>query len=387
MPLYDITYEKVGKLAFKATHCYKTYYPDPPGGLQEAVRQICLGTTEFGVSNTVFALSPEPYPKEIQYSECRVVRCRSYCSPASCDLGSVDSLRTFSRLSAESDILHYQFPWPFADVLHLAVRKKIPSIITYQSDIVRQKILGSLYYPLMWKMLTKMKFIVATSSAYVNSSSILSHPDIRERVRVIPLGIDEKSYPSAGDEKILHRLGIFGAPYFLFIGVLRYYKGLHTLILAASKIDAKIVIAGDGPRAIKIKEMVRQLGCNNVIFAGYVTNCEKVSLIKGCRALILPSHLRSEAYGMVLVEGAMFGRPLISCEIGTGTSYVNAHQESGLVIAPEDTAGLAHSANLLLQEEAIFNALAQGARKRYEQLFSGSAMGRAYFELYQEAVR
>jgi rhamnosyl/mannosyltransferase len=89
------------------------------------------------------------------------------------------------------------------------------------------------------------------------------------------------------------------------------------------------------------------------VFAGQVSDAKKVALLKRCRALVLPSHLRSEAYGMVLVEAAMYGRPLISCEIGTGTSYVNAHEETGFVVEPESSTALALAMNTLLNDDAL----------------------------------
>ena len=87
---------------------------------------------------------------------------------------------------------------------------------------------------------------------------------------------------------------------------------------------------------------------------------------------------------MVLVEAAMFGRPLISCEIGTGTSYVNAHEETGFVVEPESPAALALAMNTLLNDDALSARMSDGARKRYEKLFSGPALGRAYADLFRE---
>lgn len=370
----------------RVTHCYRTYFPDPPGGLQEAIRQICLATTQLGVKNTVFCLSPKPEPREIIRPECRVVRRRSWYSPSSCDLGGWDAYSEFLELAKHSDILHYQFPWPFVDVMHLFAKPKIPAVLTYHSDIVRQKWLGAMYGPLMWKMLSSMRCIVATSPAYLNTSSVLSHPSIRDRVRVIPLGIDENSYPSEGDDSIFFRLGISEEPYFLFLGVLRYYKGLLTLVQAAAKVRARIVIAGSGPQSQELKSMADQLNVNSIIFAGQVSEAEKVSLLKRCYALVLPSHLRSEAFGMVLVEAAMFGRPLISCEIGTGTSYVNMHEETGFVVPPEQPASLAAAMQMLLQDETLANQMGLAARNRYEKLFSGNALGQAYTSLYKELL-
>jgi glycosyltransferase involved in cell wall biosynthesis len=368
------------------THIYRTYYPDPPGGLQEAIRQICLATSKLGVENDVFCLSPRPDPSEIIRPECRVIRYRSWYSLASCDIGGISAYFRFAQLAENSDILHYQYPWPFADFMHLLAKTKKPSILTYHSDIVRQELLGKLYAPLMWKMLLSMRFIVATSPAYAKTSPILSHQLIRDRVRVIPLGIDEQSYPLEGDNSIYSRLGLNDEPYFLFLGVLRYYKGLHTLVQSANKVGAKIVIAGSGPILDELQSTVDKLGITNVIFAGQVSDAEKVSLLKKCHALILPSHLRSEAFGMVLVEAAMFGRPMISCEIGTGTSFVNAHNVTGFVVPPESPAALADAMCSLLRDHVMTEKFGLAARERYENLFSGAALGRAYYELYKEAL-
>ena len=41
----------------------------------------------------------------------------------------------------------------------------------------------------------------------------------------------------------------------------------------------------------------------------------------------------------------MCGKPMISCELGTGTSYVNKAGETGLVVPPSDPARLAEAIN------------------------------------------
>ncbi|NMM20421.1 MAG: glycosyltransferase [Rhodoferax sp.] len=368
-------------------HVYRTYFPDPPGGLQEAIRQIALSTSMQGLTNTIFTLSPRPVPAVLQRTEARVVRSLSWAAPASCDLGGPAAFATFSRLAREADVLHYLFPWPFADVLRAAVRSDRPAVLTYISDVVRQRWLGAAYAPLMWRTLRQMRVIVANSPAYARTSPVLSHPDFRDKVRVIPLGIEESSYPKDGDPAIIKRLGLSAdEPFFLFIGVLRYYKGAHFLVQAAKTLGAKVVIAGSGPEGASLQSLSAETGADNVVFAGQITNAEKVALLKRCRALVLPSHLRSEAYGMVLVEAAMFGRPLISCEIGTGTSYVNAHEETGFVVAPESPAELLQAMNMLLTDDDLAASMGNAARARYERLFSGPALGRAYADLFREVA-
>ena len=371
----------------KVLHVYRTYFPDPPGGLQEAIRQICLSVQPFGIENTIFTLSPTPLPAELARPEARVVRQRSWAAPASCDLGGVAAFARFRRLAREADVIHYLFPWPFADLLHRVAPRGKPAVLTYISDIVRQQWMGKLYSPLMWKTLHDMQAIVANAPAYAQTSPVLSNPALRDRVRVIPLGIDERSCPERGDDAIMGRLHLAEEePFFLFVGVLRYYKGLHSLVQAARNVGAKIVIAGSGPEGRSLRSLVASTGAMNVIFAGQVSDDEKVALIRRCRALVLPSHLRSEAYGMVLVEASMFGRPMISCELGTGTSFVNTNGETGFVVEPGCADALAAAMNRLIADEGLATRMGVAARARYERLFSGEALGREYAALYREVA-
>jgi len=370
----------------KVLHVYRTYYPDPPGGLQEAVRQICLGTQRLGVENTVFALSPHPHPACIERPEATVVRCRSWAAPASCDLGGLSALATFRKLVNDCDLVHYLFPWPFADLLREAAPRK-PSVLTYISDIVRQRWLGRLYEPLLWRTMRSMDAIVSNVPAYAAHSPVLSRPELQQRLRFIPLGIEETACASAPDPHILERLGLReGEPFVLFIGVLRYYKGLHTLLQACAQTLGRVVIAGSGPEQAALLAQAKALGLHNTVFAGQVSESEKVALLRACRALVLPSHLRSEAFGMVLVEASLYGKPMISCEIGTGTSYVNRHGETGLVVAPEAPAALAQAMNLLLADKTLADSFGNAARQRYELYFSGIALGKAYTALYREVL-
>ena len=373
----------------KVLHVYRTYFPDPPGGLQEAIRQISLSTRACGVDVRIFTLSPTPVPRDLQYPEGIVTRSRSWAAPASCDLGGLDALRQYRAQADWADVLHFHFPWPFADVLHLLGGKTKPSVMTYHSDIVRQRALGYVYGPLMRATLRSMSAVVATSPEYACTSPILSSVVKPERIKTIPLGIADyrdEIIDGAGDAALPSRLMISDEPFFLSLGVLRYYKGLHTLIEAAPSVGAKIVIAGSGPEMSNLSALAKQVGASNVLLAGQVSHAEKVALLRHCRAMVLPSHLRSEAFGKVLVEAAMFGKPLVCCEVGSGTSYVNDHGVTGFVVAPESPEQLAGAMNILLSDDALAVQMGLAARERYKRLFSGPALGSAYEALYRQIL-
>lgn len=380
----------------RVLHIYRTYFPDPPGGLQEAIRQISLATKKEGIDSKVFALSPTPYPNVIHRPEGEVIRARSWVAPASCDIGGMASIFKFRKLADWADILHFHFPWPYADVLNLFSNNKKPKILTYHSDIVRQRLMGMLYQPLMRHTLSSMDAVVVTSPAYGQTSSVIKNFVVPERVRVIPLGIEDEigdSITEVDNAAVLDRFGLRtinnaqALPYVLALGVLRYYKGLHYLIDAAKEAKGIIVIAGSGPEEEKLKAQALHLGLSNIVFTGRVDEREKAVLLRQCHTLVLSSHIRSEAFGMVLVEASMYSKPMICCEIGSGTSFVNVNGETGFVVRPGNSAELANAINKLLSNPSLAETMGHAARLRYEKLFSGKALGFAYRKLYDETMQ
>ena len=136
----------------------------------------------------------------------------------------------------------------------------------------------------------------------------------------------------------------------------------------------------------EVRQSAQAMRLANVFTLGHVSEEQKTALLRKCRAVVLPSHLRSEAYGMVLVEASLCAKPMISCEIGTGTSYVNLDGVTGFVVAPRNAASLGRAMRQLIEDEELALRLGSAARARYEELFSGEAFGMNHLAFYQEAL-
>jgi glycosyltransferase involved in cell wall biosynthesis len=367
----------------KVLHVYRTYFPDTQGGLEEVIRQICRATKCHDVESRIFTLSPQPGQSVISRKEADVYRFNRTFEIASCSV-SITALSGFKQLVEWADIVHYHFPWPFADMLHLLGQVKKPSIVTYHSDIVRQKGWLMLYRPLKQYFLTHVDCIVSTSPNYFATSDVLGN--FSEKVEIIPIGLDDASYPVAGAEQLESVRAQCGEGFFLFIGVLRYYKGLRILLEAIKNTQLRVVIVGSGPIEKELRQQAKELRLGNVQFLGHVSDEEKVALIHLSRAIVFPSYLRSEAFGVTLLEGAMFGKPLISAEIGTGTSYVNSNKETGFVVPPSDSRRLREAMEKLDRDEQLAKRMGQAARERYERLFTGKKMGEQYAHLYNKLL-
>ncbi len=367
----------------RVLHFYKDYFPESMGGVEQVIRQMCVGTGRLGVTNEVLTLTRGKDLRPFEFEGHTVRRVPLDLNIASNGI-SFSAFGELKRRAAECDVVHYHFPWPFMDLAHFVARIKKPTLVTYHSDIVRQKTLLRLYQPLKHRFLQSVDTIVATSPNYLASSAVLDR--YRDKTRTITYGLDKSIYPEPEQARMDKWRAQVGEKFFLFVGVLRYYKGLHILLDAVANSDYPVVIVGAGPIEHELKAHAERLGLTHVMFVGALDDADKVALLTLCYAIVFPSHLRSEAFGISLLEGAMYGKPMISSEIGTGTTYINIHQETGLVVPPSDPQAFGEAMRALWDNPALAQAMGQRAEARYHELFTAERMAASYNALYHELV-
>lgn len=361
-------------------HVTSTFFPDTHGGIEEVIRQISINTKHLGVESRVFTLSNNPDPDLLKIDGIDVLRSKKTLEIASCGL-SIEGFLKFKNQVFWADIIHYHFPWPYADMLHLFSNVKKKSIITYHSDVIRQKKLKYLYSPLMHLFLKNINQIVATSDNYLETSSVLNI--YKDKTSVIPIGINQKTYPDISNSDLASMESKVGRDFFLFIGSLRRYKGLDVLLRAVNGLNLHFVIAGTGALEKELIQQAKKLNLSNVTFLKQVSDIEKVALLTLCKSVVFSSTQRSEAFGVALIEGSMFGKPLISTEIGTGTSYINLDGETGIVVPPLNIKALKDAMIKLDSDAILAKKMGYAAKLRFENLFTGQLMGKKYFEAYK----
>lgn len=367
----------------RVLHFYKTSLPDTMGGVEQVINQIARGANKLGVETDVLSLTKDRVARTIEINGYLAHRARLNLQIASTGFSASAFLR-FSQLAKKADVIHYHFPWPFMDMVHFATRVKKPTIVTYHSDIIRQKHLLKLYRPLQRIFLASMDRIVATSPNYLATSDVLQK--FSDKVSVIPIGLDKATYPQPMPDRLQYWRERLGPKFFLFVGVIRYYKGLHILVEAAQGTDYPIVIVGAGPIEQELKAKAAQLGLRNVNFLGHLSDEDKVALLTLCYGVVFPSHLRSEAFGISLLEGAMYGKPMISSEIGTGTTFINIRDETGLVVPPSDPVALRQAMCYLWEHPDQAAAMGKRAEARYWSHFTATQMVEGYVQLYRELL-
>lgn len=369
----------------KILHFFKCYLPESFGGVENTIYQLVHGMYPKGVESTVMCLYGNALAQPIlNFEDHTVVRSLNAINYASTPIGQ-RFFRRFQCLIEDVDLVHYHFPYPVADVFYLLNGRKKPSVVTYHSDIVRQKCLFLFYKPLMYSFLSKVDSIVATSPNYLESSPVLKR--FKDKIQVIPLGIREESGDAVDPELVEKWRKRVGEGFFLFVGVFRYYKGLKYLLEAARVTNYEVVLAGSGPQEKEIIKTKEKYKLDHVHMLGRISEPDKLALLQLCRAVIFPSHLRSEAFGITLLEGARFGKPLISCEIGTGTSYVNKDMETGFVVPPRDPYALATAMHKIFHYPELSDKFSTSSRERFHENFTAQRMADSYLDLYTSILQ
>lgn len=282
------------------------------------------------------------------------------------------------------DLIHFHHPYPFGDLALLTVQS--PLVVTYHSDIVRQRVLGTLTAPLIERTLRRAARIIATSPSLVRSSPWLQRH--RERVRVVPFGIPPLSLPDPRLVAMLRQR--FPGPNALFVGRLRYYKGVDRLIRALALLPFGHAIIAGGDATVRGADVIRlatELGIRHRVHVlGEIDQATLRALYALADVLVLPSVARSEAFGIVQIEAQLAGLPVICTELGTGTSYVTAHRRTGLVVPPDDPPALAAALTELWRNPERARAFGLAGRERAVTEFQFADMVTRIEQIYAEAL-
>jgi len=253
-------------------------------------------------------------------------------------------------------------------------------ICFYHAD-VSYSFFGRMYNIFLVKRFLKaMDKIIVTSSNIMESSRILKN--YKEKIVVIPLFVDTSHFHPRNPNKREYLLSLFPKPpekIVLYIGRLARYKGLEYLIEAIKKLSSEkygLVIIGNGPREKKLRLLVKKLELEErIIFLNHVPYEKLPEYYSAADVFVLPSISRAEAFGLVGLEALACGVPIITTELGTGTSYYNIHGETGLVIPPKDSKTLATAVEEICgnnwknsQKGVIANQVEKFSLERFELL-------------------
>ncbi|HET7232102.1 MAG TPA: glycosyltransferase [Longimicrobium sp.] len=362
----------------KVLHVGK-FYPPHAGGMESHLELLCRATKDkVDLSVLVSADGARTVHETLGGVPVTRIGTRLTLASASFNPGMARAIR-----GADADVVHFHHPNPTAALSYFAARPRGRLVVTYHSDIVRQKVLGSLVSPLIHALLRRADAIIASSPQYAASSPVLrAHAS---RVRVLPFGIDTAEFQQVDDAEVERIRAAHGPRIVFAAGRLVYYKGFDVLIRAMRNVDARLLIAGSGPLRDELQVLAEEVGiADRVTLLGAVPDLRPY--YHAAQVFTLPAVARSEAFGIVQMEAMACGLPVVNTALDTGVPFVSPHGETGLTVPPGDPAALAAALSTLLGDPALRRRMGEAARRRVETELSAERMAERTLALYREVV-
>jgi rhamnosyl/mannosyltransferase len=362
----------------KVLHVGK-FYPPHPGGMESHLELLCRTTkSEVDVEVVVSADGPRTTRETIDGVPVTRIGTRLTLASASFNPGMAAAIRR-----ADADVVHFHHPNPTAALSYFAARPRGRVVVTYHSDIVRQKVLGPLVAPLIHALLRRADAVIASSPQYAASSPVLRrHAD---RVRVLPFGIDAAELQRVDAAEVERVRAAYGGRIVLGVGRLVYYKGFEYLVRAIRQVDAHLLIAGGGPLLEPLRALAAELGvAERVTLLGAVPDLRP--FYHAAQVFALPAVARSEAFGIVQMEAMACGLPVVNTALDTGVPFVSPHGVTGLTVAPEDVDALAAALGTLLGDPALRRRMGDAGRRRVADELSAGQMAARTLALYREVA-
>ncbi len=384
------------------------YFPPFAGGMENFLADLLDESTAQGIecAALVHDHSRGELPEQETVNSSLIVRVHSYgqllFAPISPGFrGQLDKLIK----SFQPDVIDIHMPNTSAFFLiFLMVARRIPWVIHWHSDVVfpadkpMLAIAYKLYRPFERYLLKRSRAIIATSPNYLKSSATLQ--PYLQKCSVIPLTLNEARMPEMNNSlhekaRKLWNTGVQGDKPLrvLCIGRLTHYKGHDLLIDAVAKIPAdtasvSVLIVGEGELKEALEQQVIDAGLTaRVKLLGHQSDLILNALLANCDVFCLPSILRTEAFGLVLLEAMYYGKPSIVSDIeGSGMTWVIGEAENGWYVPAGDVNALAQQLIGLQQHPEQLIEAGQRARKRFDEGFSARHCVEQTIAVYKQCV-
>ncbi|MBS0273130.1 MAG: glycosyltransferase [Proteobacteria bacterium] len=289
-------------------------------------------------------------------------------------------------------LIHAHFGIEGVYALPLAKRLQIPLVTTFHgfdATLSTAALLSSpawMNYPLYRRDLAQQGALFLCASSFIRDRVLaLGFPEARTRTHYI--GVDWRAIaprdPSEETRTILH------------VARLADVKGTKYLIrafgaLALKHTDVDLVIIGDGPRRRPLQALAGSLGLEaRVHFLGAQAHGEVLAHMRRATMLVLPSVRtitgRVEGLGMVLLEAAATGIPVVASRIG-GIPEGVIDKDTGFLVPERDVEALTRRMDDLLSDPARRLRMGAQARALVEQRFDIRRQTEILEDLYDEVL-
>lgn len=358
----------------------KAYFPHI-GGIETLIRQYSEELVKLDGVSLKALVCRDGKGKAIRekMNGVELLRTGSLGTYFSCPL-SFSFIKHFRKMAAKADVVHIHVPFPLADAALLLSGYKGKVVVSWHSDIVKQKKLMLFYKPFMRYLLKRADIILTATEGHVKHSLYLN--EYRHKCRVLPYGITPEDYLSVPRRSILtEKATDKSCVKVFFTGRLVYYKGVDVLLKAFTDVrGCELFIAGTGELGDQLRNYVSSHDMESKVhFLGFLPDEELRQAYADCDIFVLPSVAPSEAFGIVQLEAMVYGKPVINTALKSGVPYVSINGQTGITVPPSSPKALAAAINKLAEDKELREKYGRAAAERVKSEFNEKViLGKLY---------
>lgn len=370
------------------------YIPPPFGGVEAHIDSLARALLPEVQCTVLAAESPLRTPKIQQACfpfQVKTVPCYGKLASVFLSPGVYTQGRALMQ-TQEHNILHIHAPNPWGDFLALRTSSHIPVVMSWHSDIVKQKKLLLAYQWIQKKVLKRVDKIIVFTPMHYPISQQLHQVDVESKIVSIPMGIDfSRLDASQSNPSLLQNINRFalGRAVLLSVGRHVYYKGYNHLLaaLAKSQSEAVLLMIGTGPLTDSLKAQAKALKIDKrVLFLGEASHSDLVTALHRCDVFCLPSIEPSEAFGIASAEAMACGKPTIVCQLQNGVNYLNQEGITSITTQAKNEIQLADAIDTLVLNDSLRSKMGKAANDWVRQHFSMEVMKQGTIQLYQSLL-
>jgi D-inositol-3-phosphate glycosyltransferase len=300
------------------------------------------------------------------------------------------------------DVLHANY-WLSGDVAHrLKHRLELPLVTTFHT-LARVKAGAGVHDDSHERAHAEQQVISCTdlvlASTTQERAQLTSLYDVvDERVEIVPPGVDHTLFTPDDRARAKHDLGLDGRRVLLFVGRIQALKGVDLAVATLAQLDdpETVLLIVGGPSGVegegevaRVHALVRRLGlAHQVRFVPPQPHRRLPAFYRAADVCLVPS--RTESFGLVALEAAACGTPVVAASVGGLRSLVD-DGHNGFLVASRDPADWAAPVALLLDDadrRAEMGNVAHARSRRYSWSITAARLRRLYSDLVvREPVR
>jgi glycogen(starch) synthase len=360
----------------------ETFWPRV-GGVENLAARLLPALQGRGYEFVVVTWDHVERPDEIRYQDIPVYRFPFFSGGRQGNLGPMlENRGCVAQLKKEfaPDLVHVN-SYGSSVLFHMntAAAHAAPMLVSLHQSLPdgpvgRETLLG--------KLLRDADWVTACSEFVLNNVRDLV-PEIGQRSSIIYNATEQPSCPSGRSEP--------ESPVaILCLGRLVREKGFDIALAAFARIrgrfpELRLIVAGDGPEKARLEQQAAELSIADVVrFTGWIAPEAVADLMNSSAMLVVPSRWQ-EPFGLIAIEAAFLAKPIVAARVG-GLPEIIEHEQSGLLIDPENSSALADAIVYLVTHPDAARRLGEAARSRAQRLFAWERYVDAHDALYRKLV-